>query len=311
MPSGAIGLVVGASTGADLGVARMTAYLIRRVGQAIIVVFGVSLLVFVLLHLLPGGPARAVIGPRATKPQILAFDREYGLLKPLPVQYIAWVVQVLHGNLGFSYKQNQTVTSLLEQNVPRTMALAGTATVLALVVAVPLGVYEAVRRNHVDDYVLTGVSFLFYSMPTFFLGMILIIVFSITLPLFPPTGPNPALPLWGQVSNMDTIIQDYVRTAHAKGVPNLQVLVKHVVRNALVPIATLVGLSLPWILSGALIVEALFNYPGMGYLFWQAMEVEDFPVMLGTVLIVGVMVVLGLLMADILYAVLDPRVRYS
>ena len=308
----------------------MTAYLIRRVGQAIIVVFGVSLLVFVLLHLLPGGPARAVIGPRATKPQILAFDREYGLLKPLPVQYIAWVVQVLHGNLGFSYKQNQTVTSLLEQNVPRTMALAGTATVLALVVAVPLGVYEAVRRNHVDDYVLTGVSFLFYSMPTFFLGMILIIVFSITLPLFPPTGPNPALPLWGQVSNMvlpvatlclvtialfsrymrsavmDTIIQDYVRTAHAKGVPNLQVLVKHVVRNALVPIATLVGLSLPWI-----IVEALFNYPGMGYLFWQAMEVEDFPVMLGTVLIVGVMVVLGSLLADILYAVLDPRVRYS
>jgi peptide/nickel transport system permease protein len=313
----------------------MVAYLLRRVVQAIIVVFAVSIIVFILLHLLPGGPARAILGPRAIKPRILAFDREYGLLKPLPVQYLIWVTQLLHGNLGFSYKQDQSVASLLEQSAPRTIALAGTATFLALLIAVPLGLYEAVRRNHVDDYVLTGLSFLFYAMPAFFLGMVLIILFSISLPWLPSLGPNPAVPLWTQLPNMvlpiatlclvtialfsrymrsatmDVIVQDYVRTARAKGVSNPQVLIRHVLGNALIPIITLVGMSLPWILSGALVVEALFNYPGMGYLFWQALATDDFPVTLGIVLVVGVMVVLGSLLADILYAVLDPRVRYT
>ena len=268
-------------------------------------------------------------------PKILAFDREYGLLKPLPVQYLVWATKLLHGNFGFSYRMDDSVSFLIAQSVPRTIALAGTATFLAFLIAVPLGLWEAVRRNHVDDYILTGASFLFYAMPTFFLGMILIILFSIMLPWLPSLGPDPALPLWTQIPNlvlpvatlclvtialfsrymrsatMDVLIQDYVRTARAKGVPSAQVLIRHVLRNALIPIVTLLGLSLPWILSGALIVEALFNYPGMGYLFWQALETDDFPVTLGIVLIVGVMVVLGSLIADILYAVLDPRVRYT
>ncbi len=313
----------------------MTAYLIRRLIQAVVVLFGVSIIVFILLHLLPGGPARAVLGPRANKVQILAFEREYGLLKPLPVQYLVWVNQLLHGNLGFSYKQNQTVDALLGENIPRTAVLVGVATLLALALAVPLGIYQAVRRNRPDDYVLTGASFLFYSMPTFFLGIILIIVFSDLLPILPSNGPQSTQSLWLQLPNLvlpiatlclvtlalfsrymrssmlENMVQDYVRTARAKGVSSRGVLFRHVLRNALIPIVTLIGLSLPGILSGALVTESLFNYPGMGLLFWTAAQNQDYPVLLGTTMVVGVAVVVGSLLADILYAVVDPRVRYA
>jgi len=313
----------------------MKAFLIRRVLQAIVVLFGVSIVVFILLHLLPGGPARAVLGIRANKAQIHAFDLRYGLLNPVPVQYIDWVNQLLHGNMGFSYKQNQSVDSLLGENIPRTLVLVGVATVLALIVAIPLGVYQAVRRNKPEDYVLTGMSFLFYSMPSFFLGIILIILLSDTLPWLPSTGPTAISPLWDQIPNLvlpvltltlvtvalfsrymrssvlENLVQDYVRTATSKGVGRRTILFRHVLRNALLPIVTLIGLSLPGILSGALIVESLFNYPGMGLLFWNAAVTDDFPTMLGTTMVVGVAVVVGSLLADVLYAVLDPRVRIT
>jgi peptide/nickel transport system permease protein len=285
----------------------MKAFLIRRVLQAIVVLFGVSIVVFILLHLLPGGPARAVLGIRANKVQI-------------------------H---GFSYKQNQTVDSLLGENIPRTLVLVGVATLLALIVAIPLGVYQAVRRNKPEDYVLTGMSFLFYSMPSFFLGIILIILLSDTLPWLPSTGPTAISPLWDQIPNLvlpvltltlvtvalfsrymrssvlENLVQDYVRTATSKGVGPRAILFRHVLRNALLPIVTLIGLSLPGILSGALIVESLFNYPGMGLLFWNAAVTDDFPTMLGTTMVVGVAVVVGSLLADVLYAALDPRVRIT
>jgi peptide/nickel transport system permease protein len=207
------------------------------------------------------------------------------------------------------------------------------ATLLALVVAIPLGLYQAVRRNKAGDYVLTGLSFIFYSMPSFFLGIVLIILLSDILPWFPSTGPNALSPLWDQVPNLvlpvltlslitvalfsrymrssvlENLVQDYVRTASSKGVRPSAILVRHVLRNALLPVVTLIGLSLPGILSGALIVESLFNYPGMGLLFWNAAITDDFPVMLGTTIVVGVAVVVGSLLADVLYAALDPRVR--
>ncbi len=266
---------------------------------------------------------------------IHTFEREYGLLKPLPVQYFDWLGQVFHGNLGFSYKLNQSVDTLLAANLPRTVALVGTAAVLAIMIALPLGVYQAVRRNKLDDYALTGASFLFYSMPTFLLGLILILLFTTVLGWFPANGPTGEVPLWNQLANMvlpiatlclvtialfsrymrsatlENLVQDYVRTAQSKGVSPRRVLFVHVLRNALLPIVTLIGLSLPGILSGALVTESLFNYPGIGYLFWQAAQSDDFPVEIGVTLVVAVGVVLGSLLADILYAVLDPRVRYS
>jgi peptide/nickel transport system permease protein len=313
----------------------MKAYLIRRVLQAVIVLFLVSLIVFLLLHLLPGGPARASLGQRANPVSIKAFNAEYGLNQPLPIQYAVWISQLLRGNLGFSYKLNQSVDSLLVENIPRTLVLTGSATAIAIGIAVPLGLLQAARRNSAADYVLTGFAFIFYSMPSFFLGLVLIIVFSDVWPILPATGPTATAPLITQLSNLvlpvatlalitvalfsrymrsaslDNLAEDYVRTAKAKGASSVRVLFRHVFPNALLPIITLVGLSVPGILSGALIVESLFNYPGMGLLFWNAAQTEDFPVMLGTTLVVGVGVVLGSLLADILYGVADPRVRYQ
>ena len=312
----------------------MIRYILRRCGHALVVLLGVSISVFTLLHLLPGGPARASLGLRANPASIAAFNARYGLNQSLPVQYVIWVGQLLHGNLGYSYKLNQSVTSLLAEDIPRTLALAGSATFLAVAVAIPLGMLQAVRRNSVVDYALTGLAFLFYSMPSFFLGIILIILLSDTVPLLPSTGPTATAPLWGQLPNLvlpvltltlitlalfsrymrssvlDNLAQDYVRTARAKGLRPRRVLFGHVFPNSVLPIITLVGLSLPGILAGALIVESLFNYPGMGLLFWNAAQSEDFPVMLGTSLVVGVGVVLGSLIADILYGVADPRIRY-
>lgn len=313
----------------------MTAYLIRRAVQALIVLFFVSLIVFLLLHLLPGGPARASLGVRANPASIKAFNAEYGLNQPLPIQYVVWISQVLRGNLGFSYKLNQSVDSLLAENIPRTLVLTGSATVIAIGIAVPLGLIQAVRRNSAVDYAVTGFAFIFYSMPSFFLGLVLIIVFSDVFPIFPSTGPTATASLLTQLPNLilpvatltlitvalfsrymrsaslDNLAEDYVRTARAKGGSTLRVLFRHVLRNALLPVITLVGLSLPGILGGALIVESLFNYPGMGLLFWNAAQTEDFPVMLGTSLVVGLGVVLGSLLADVLYGIVDPRVRYQ
>ncbi len=314
----------------------MTAYLVRRVLQAIVVLFGVSVIVFLLLKALPGGPAPAPCSsfgpiPRRSTPSTC----KYGLLKPLPVQYLTWLGQLLQGNLGFSYKQNQSVDSLLRENLPRSLVLVGSSTIIALLVAIPMGTYQAVRRNKPDDYVLTGMSLVFYSMPSFFLGIILIIVLSDVLPLLPSTGPTSVSPIWDQLPNLvlpvltltlvtlalfsrymrssvlENLVQDYVRTARAKGVSNRRVLFLHAMPNALLPIITLIGLSLPGILSGALVVESLFNYPGMGLMFWNAAQNQDYPVMLGTTMVVGVAVVLGSLLADVCYAIADPRVRYS
>jgi peptide/nickel transport system permease protein len=313
----------------------MTAYLVRRVLQAVVVLFGVSVIVFLLLKALPGGPARAALQLRANPATIHAFNVKYGLLKPLPVQYLTWLGQLLQGNLGFSYKQNQSVDTLLRENLPRSLVLVGSSTIIALLVAIPMGTYQAVRRNKPDDYVLTGMSLVFYSMPSFFLGIILIIVLSDILPLLPSTGPTSVSPIWDQLPNLvlpvltltlvtlalfsrymrssvlENLIQDYVRTARAKGVSNRRVLFLHAMPNALLPIITLIGLSLPGILSGALVVESLFNYPGMGLMFWNAAQNQDYPVMLGTTMVVGVAVVLGSLLADVCYAIADPRVRYS
>jgi peptide/nickel transport system permease protein len=313
----------------------MTAYLIRRTLHAVIVLFGVTLIVFLLLHLLPGGPARATLGVRANPSSIKAFNAQYGFNQPLPIQYVVWISQVLRGNLGFSFKLNQSVDSLLLENIPRTLVLTGSATLIALGIAIPLGVLQAVRRNSAADYVVTGFALIFYSMPSFFLGLVLIIVFSDVLPIFPATGPTATAPLLTQLPNLvlpvatltlitvalfsrymrssalENLAEDYVRTAKAKGASILRVLFRHVLPNALLPVITLVGLSVPGILGGALIVESLFNYPGMGLLFWNSAQTEDFPVMLGTTLVVGLGVVLGSLLADILYGVADPRVRYQ
>jgi peptide/nickel transport system permease protein len=314
----------------------LTGYVVRRLAQSVVVLLLVTVIVFVLLHELPGGTARAVLGERATNTAIEEFNREHGFDKPLPVQYWNWLKTTLQGDLGFSYKQNQTVTALLEERLPKTALLAGISVLLALVVSIPLGFLQALRRNRPIDYAVTGAAFVFYSTPAFWLALVLISLFAIHWHLLPPQAPQgdmgailsdpkglvlPVLTItlvsiafysrYVRSSTLENLLQDYVRMARAKGASTQRVVYRHVMRNALVPVVTLVGLSLPFVFAGTLISEQVFNYPGMGLLFYNAAVARDYPVLLGVVLVVGTATVLGSLIADICYALLDPRVRYT
>ncbi|MGH3719467.1 MAG: ABC transporter permease [Pseudonocardiaceae bacterium] len=315
----------------------MTGFIARRLLQSVVVVLLVTVIVFILLHLLPGGPARAQLGPRATPVAIANFNHQMGYDRPIPIQYRNWLAQLVTGDLGFSTKFNQSVVSLIGERLPKTLVLAVISTVFALVVAIPLGMLQAVRRNHAADYAITFWAFVFYATPPFFLGVVLIVVFSVYLPILPAEAPQssslgvilsqPAgliLPVvtlalltiaqfsrYIRSSVIDSLTEDYVRTARAKGVDERTVLIRHVLRNSLIPVATLLGLSLPTIFSGALITEAVFNYPGMGQLFWTAAQTQDYPIMLGVTVLVGLATVIGSLLADLAYAVLDPRVRFA
>jgi peptide/nickel transport system permease protein len=312
-------------------------YLLRRVVQSVAVVFVVTIIVFLLLHQLPGGPARAVLGPRATPQQIAQFNQQNGLDRAVPIQYLDYLRHWVTGDFGFSYKLNQTVGSLLAQRLPKTLVLNALALLLTLIVAIPVGIYQAVRRNRFFDYTATGLSFVFYAAPTFFLGLIAVLIFAQDLNLLPPEAPQsdgvvPIFTEWRAMilpivtlallsiagfsrymrsSVLDNVTQDYVRTARSKGCSSARVLRSHVLRNALLPIATLIGLSLPALFAGALVTESIFNFPGMGLLFWQAAQTSDYPVELGVVLVTAVATVIGNLLADVSYVLLDPRVRYA
>ncbi len=315
----------------------MIGFITRRLLQAIVVVLLVTVIVFILLHLLPGGPARAQLGPRATPAAIANFNHQMGYDRPVPIQYWDWLTQLVTGNLGFSVKFNQSVVSLIGERLPKTVVLAVLSTLFALIVAIPLGMVQAVKRNHAADYTITIWAFVFYATPAFFLGVVLIVVFSVYLPILPAEAPQssslaailfqpaglilPVLTLglltiaqfsrYMRSSVIENLTEDYVRTARAKGAGERTVLVRHVLRNSLIPVATLLGLSLPTIFSGALITEAVFNFPGMGQLFWTAAQTQDYPIMLGITVLVGVATVVGSLLADLAYAILDPRVRYA
>jgi peptide/nickel transport system permease protein len=315
----------------------MTGFLIRRSLQALLVVFLVTVFTLFLVHLFPGGPIKALLGPRATPQQVAYYNNLYGFNQPFYVQYIKWVGQLLHGNLGYSFKLNQTVTSLIAQDLPKTIILVLLGTVVSLLFGIPLGLYQAVHRYTTGDYILTGISFLGYATPTFFVGILLVEWFSIDIHLFPPFAPQGTtvgqilsqpkalvLPviaysfvlyaLWSRYmrsSVMDNLVQDYVRTARAKGASERRVLWGHVFRNSLMSIITLLGLSLPTLVAGAIFIEVVFNYPGMGLAFYNAALNVDYQVLLGFTLIATLATILGNLLADVSYAVLDPRVRYN
>ncbi|HEX3512865.1 MAG TPA: ABC transporter permease [Trebonia sp.] len=314
----------------------MVGFLIRRTGQAILVLFIVTAATLGLAHLFPGGPVRALLGDRATPQLIEYYNHIYGFDQPFYVQYIKWVNQLLHGNLGFSDKLNLSVTTLIAQDLPKTIILVLLGTIVSLLFGIPLGVYQAVHRNSAGDYALTAISFLGYSTPTFFLGLVLVDWFAVDSHVFPAFGPQSSsvlsiladpralvLPvftyafilyaLWSRYmrsSVLDNLVQDYVRTARAKGASERRVVWGHVFRNSLVAIVTLLGLSIPTLVSGAILIEVVFNYSGMGLAFYQAALNNDFEVLLGFTVLATTATIVGNLLADIGYAMLDPRVRY-
>jgi peptide/nickel transport system permease protein len=313
----------------------MLGFLLRRIGQSIVVVFGVLVVTFVLVHLLPGSPAKAELGPKATPVAIAAFNKLNGLDHGLIDQFWLYLGRTAHGNLGFSYPQNQSVGALVKENLPKDAILVGFSTVLALLIALPLGVLQAVRRNRLSDYVFTGFSFVFYSMPVFLLAILVISLFSIQFHIFPAEAPQTSsalgileqpralvLPVvtlslitisqfsqYMRSSAIENLAQDYIRTARAKGLSERLVLWRHLLRNCLIPIATLLGLSLPGIVVGALLTETVFNFPGMGLEFYVAANRQDYAVLLGFTIFIGVATVVGNLLADITYGLLDPRIR--
>jgi len=315
----------------------MIGYSLRRFGQALVVLLGLTVLVFVLEHIIPGSLARAILGPRAGPGEIAAFDRANGLDSPLVSQYLTFLSHVLHGNLGYSYRLNQSVDSLVVHELPNDVILVGIALAFALAIAIPLGVAQAVRRNRGLDHLATGVSFLLYSMPSYWLGLLLIAGLAIGVHVFPPEAPQAATPAgvladpralvlpvvtltlvnvalfsrYMRSAAIETLAQDYVRVARSKGLPARVVLARHVLRNSLVPVVTLLGLSVPAVLTTGLVVEYVFNFPGLGLTYFNAALNADYPVELGITVIVGMATVLGSLLADLAYAALDPRVRYG
>jgi peptide/nickel transport system permease protein len=314
----------------------VTGFIIRRLGQAVIVTLGVTIITFALLHALPGSIARDILGNRASPSAIAKFRHQYSLDRPLWVQYLKFLDQLVHGNLGTSFRLNQSVTSLLKHDLPKDALLGGLSLVLSLIIAIPVGVYQAIRRNRLGDYLGTGVSFVLYSMPTYALAFILIQLLAISFHVFPATAPQAStvlgvlkdprglvLPVatltlvtyaqfsrYMRSSAIETLAQDWMRTARAKGLPERLVISRHLLRNSLLTIVTLVGLSVPTVITGTLIVEQVFNFPGAGLLYFNAATSDDFQVMLGITVLVGLVTVLGNLVADVAYAVLDPRIRY-
>jgi peptide/nickel transport system permease protein len=315
----------------------LIAYIARRVGISIIVVLGVSIFIFALLHAIYPSPAIDVLGARANKATIDAFNHDNGFDKPWIEQYLTYIGHLLQGNLGFSYKLNQPVVSLLQERWPRSAYLSGISLVLAVVIAIPLGVYQAVRRNTVGDYTVTSLAFIVYAMPVFFLGLILIQVFSLQLHWFgyeasqsnsvftiigdwhDMTLPIATLTLltiasfsrYMRSTSMDVLAQDYIKVARAKGLPEHLVLSRHLLRNASLPMVTLIGLSIPLLLAGNLITETLFNFNGLGLLFFNSLSNVDYNVLLAYTLIGAVLTVVGNLIADIALTVADPRIRLA
>ena len=324
----------------------MTRYIIRRILQAIPILLILSGLLFFLVRAAPGGPlAAAERNPNVTQEQIALLKKKLGLDKPLPVQYLVWMEGVFRGDLGQSIKFNRPVSEMIAERFPNTLLLVGTAFLITLLIALPVGILSARRPYSIFDYIATTLTFVGQSLPVYWLGLALILIFYVALnnpvtgmPLFPSGGMysvgqegNLANLAWHLVlpvtalsaewtawysrflrsSMLDVMHEDYVRTARAKGLTERAVYYKHALRNAILPLVTLIALDLPSLFAGALFVETIFSWPGMGRLFWDAARGRDYPVLLGVVMINSVLIIAANIVADLLYGMLDPRVSYD
>jgi peptide/nickel transport system permease protein len=315
----------------------MTAYLIRRCGTSIIVLIGISIFVFGLLHLVYPSPARVILGTKASLLAINQWNAQHGFAGSVFSQYWNYVDGVLHLNFGYSFKLNQSVESLFAERWMLSAYLSGVSLALSVIIAIPLGIYQAVRRNSVGDQAVTTATFTAYAMPDFLLYLIAIQIFVLTFKIFSPQASQSSnilvvmgdwkdmtLPIvcmtllilagnsrYMRSSAIDTLAQDYIKAARAKGLPERLVLYRHLVRNACLPMITLVGLSIPALLSGNLIAEYVFNYQGLGLLFYDALQNEDYPVLLAYTLVGAILTVLGNLIADIALCIADPRIRLT
>lgn len=314
----------------------MTRYVLRRVGQAAVVLLGVSVIVFGLMQLVPGDPVRIALGTRFDQETYDALRARAGLDEPLPIQYLSYLGNVLTGDLGVSFRSGQPVTQSIVERLPATMSLAGMSLLVALLIAVPLGLVSALRQGKISDYVATVFSQIGVSIPDFWMAILFILLFTSTLGWLPPSGyvPFGEDPLgWlshivmpavtvGVVSGsiitrfvrsavLESMSREYVRTATAKGLPARTVLRRHIVRGALVPVVTVTGVQLATLLGGIVVVEVIFAWPGLGRLTLDAVQARDYPVLQGAVLTFAAVFLVVNLLVDLLYAALDPRIGYD
>lgn len=313
----------------------MAGYILRRVLQVLVVMLGVSVIVFAIIHLIPGDPVRVALGTRFNQETYEALRARAGLDQPLVVQYFDWLAGALTGDLGVSFRSGQPVTSVILERLPATLTLALASLVVALGIALPLGIVSAVRSGKPIDYVATFLSQIGISIPDFWMGIMLILLFSLTLGWLPPAGyvsplENPLewlqrlimpavttgvvsgaiLTRFVRSSMLDALGQDYTRTARSKGLRERLVVRRHVLKNAMIPVVTVTGLQLAYLLGGVIIVEIVFNWPGLGQMALIAVQRRDYPVLQGTVLLFALTFLLINLVVDLLYAYLDPRIKY-
>lgn len=316
----------------------MFPYIMRRLLIAIPVLFGVTVFSFFIVNLAPGNPVEMFISPDATQADIELKKEALGLNDPIYVQYVRWMQNLLQGDFGYSFSTYAPVGEMVASRVLPTLLLMGTALLIAYVVAIPIGVLSATRQYSWLDYLTTGFSFMGISIPNFFLGLGLIYIFSVQLNLLPTGGMNtlggdgsfgdtlkhlllPAFVLatgiagsmvrYVRSSMLEILGQDYLRTARSKGLREFLVVNKHAFRNALIPIITVIGMDIPLLIGGAVVTEQIFQWPGLGQLTIQSIGSRDYPTLMAINFIAAITVLLSNLLADILYSVADPRIKYN
>ncbi len=324
----------------------MTRYIIRRILQAIPLLLLISFIVFMLMQMIPGGPLAAYENnPNITSQDLERLRIELGLDVPKHIQYLNWLAALLHGDWGTSLITGRSALIEIGERLPNTLYLSLTAFTLALLISIPIGVVSAVRQYSWFDHCTTTLAFIGHSIPVFWFGLILIMMFNVALknpatggPLLPGGGmytigvpptledrlshlimPAGVLAFFNLATHvrymragmLDVLHQDYVRTAHAKGLSHRAVLIKHAFKNAILPLVTIIGLELPGLVSGALITETIFSWPGMGRLFFNSIERADYAVMMGVLMLSATLIIAFGLLTDIVYAFLDPRIRFE
>ncbi|AEC51589.1 dipeptide ABC transporter, dipeptide-binding protein [Pyrococcus sp. NA2] len=301
-------------------------WIIKKALSLLIPIFIVSVFSFSILHLIPGDPARYLLGEFATEEQLAKFRHQLGLDRPLYIQYIDWMSKVLRGDFGTSLVQGVPVSELIAGRLSYTLKLTVTAWIIAWVFGLLFGMLAAVYKHTLFDYIVMTLAVFFMSMPYFWLGILLILIFGVKLGILPISGPGdwrhlilPSLTLGlpqvaviarlTRANMLDVLEKDYIMTARAKGLPERMVVYKHALRNALIPLVTYMFLQIPWLFGGAVVTETVFGWPGMGNLLVMAIFQRDYPVVQAIVLIIGVLTVIANFLADITYTIIDPRVR--
>lgn len=301
-------------------------YIGKRLVMGVLVVLFVTVLIFAIMQAMPGNPIDLMVDTRVSAERVEEIKAQWGLDKPPIVQYFYWLGNILHGDFGMSISMKQKVSDLIMQRLPYTLMLTGAGLVIEYILAIPLGLWAAVKKNKTSDKVLSVVTVVLWSMPTFWLGVLLMMVFGVKLEILPLSGYSGlpslilpaltlALPALAQIFRLtrsevlDVMDEKYVTTAYAKGIEDKKILIKHILRNALIPVTVMFFLSLPWLIGGSVVVENVFAWPGMGQLLWKAISKQDFVVVQGIIFVITILTVVCNIIGDIISGILDPRIR--